>query len=86
VPLPTPTDLLKACDTLNPTNEDKRINIARAIFEECCKAGYVNNFVLNDLRKVLSKRNSVQLFDITKCCFMGLPAGRFKIQQHERLK
>jgi hypothetical protein len=66
---------LIACDTLIPTNEDENINIARAMFEESDKAGYVDNFVLAGLRRILLKRNYVQLVDSTKSCSAGLPGS-----------
>jgi pentatricopeptide repeat protein len=66
------TFLLKACDALI-TEEDRRLCVATSLFEECCKAGYVNNFVLTALRKAMPERHYIQLVGSTKCSTRGLP-------------
>ena len=46
------TILLSACDRFLPKeDEESRFSVAKALFEKCCEAGFVNDYVLNKLIK-----------------------------------
>jgi hypothetical protein len=67
--------LLSSCHQLLPM-EDKetRFTIAKAVFEKCCETGFVNDIVLNKLRKtVITTKNYIQLVGCFELRAINLP-------------
>jgi len=67
--------LLSACNKLLPVEDkDTRFTIAKALFEKCCEAGFVNDYVLNKLRKtVATTKRYVQLVGSFELRAINLP-------------
>lgn len=67
--------LLSACDRLLPKeDEESRFSVAKALFERCCKAGFVNDYVLNKLRKTVNTtKRYVHLVGSVECRACRLP-------------
>jgi len=56
----TYTILLSVCANLLPKGEEeRRFSHAKVLFEKCCDAGYVNDYVLRKLRQTVTEREYI---------------------------
>ena len=58
----TYSSLLNVCRNLLPRKDvERRYMVAKSLLEECCAAGYVNDYVLNALRQTVSEDQYIEL-------------------------
>lgn len=67
--------LLSACSQLLPVeDQETRFTVAKALFEKCCEAGFVNDYVLKKLRKtVATTKQYIQLVGSFELRAVNLP-------------